>query len=162
MNYCDSGRPGEIAIDHYQMFHKVRRDAKHRELKLAILRRQSKQLIQCESNYGCALDRFNADMRSILQQHGKQSHHRSTLKDVAMDLLAKPIEKRACESSGDDKVNVVDLRIQVDDDLTGLELRQLGRGGNILDDLFLELVSPVQSLELDAEPLLVEIHGHTP
>ena len=78
-----------------------------------------------------------------------------------IDRLAKSIVERALESSSNDEVNAVDLRIQFDDDLSGLGLDQFGGGGNILDDLVLELVSPVQTFEFDAEPLLVEIHEHT-
>ena len=162
MNHCDCGRLGKVAIDQHQMFHKVGRDAKHRELELAILGRQSKQLVQGEVNYGCGLNGFDVQVRSIGQQHGKQPHHRSTLKGVAMDLLAKSIEERAFESSSEDEVNVVDVRIQFDDDLSGLELYQSGGGDKFLDDLLLEVASPVQMLEFDAEPMGVEIHGHTP
>jgi len=43
MSHSDSGRLGAVAIDHHQVFHKVGRDAKHRELELPMRRGQSKQ-----------------------------------------------------------------------------------------------------------------------
>src|SRR5215813_5966684 len=109
MNYSDSGRPGEFAIDHHQAFHNVGRDAKHRDLEIAMLGGQSKQVVQAEADYGCRLEGLDVEMRSTGQQYGKQPHHRPTSKDVGMDLLAKSIKQRSFESSGDNEVDLIDL-----------------------------------------------------
>jgi len=55
-------------------------------------------------------------------------------------------------------VNVVDLRIQGDDNLPGLKLNELGGGCDFLDDFFLELASLFQAPQFDAESLLVMSH----
>jgi hypothetical protein len=79
-----------------------------------------------------------------------------------MNFFAQEIEERARKSAGNDEVNVGGLGIQGYDGLSRLEMRQLGAGGNITDHLIRELASPIQTLELDAEPILVKIHGHAP
>ena len=158
MDHPDGGRPGEFAIDHHQMFHEVRRDAEHRELELAMLGRQPEQVVQPEVNDGRVLGGLDMERRSIGQQHGEQPDHRSPSEGVAMDLLAESIEQRAFEPASDHEVNVSDVRIQGDDDLPGLELHELGGRDDVPDDLLLEFASPVQTLEFDAEPVLVEIH----
>jgi hypothetical protein len=55
-------------------------------------------------------------------------------------------------------VNVVDLRIQGDDNLPGLKLNELGGGCDFLDDFFLELASPFQAPQFGAESLLIMNH----
>ena len=158
MDHPDGGRPGEFAIDHHQVFHEVRRDAEHRELELAMPGRQPEQVVQPEVNDGRVLGGLDMERRSIGQQHGEQPDHRSPSEGVAMDLLAESIEQRAFEPAGDHEVYVGGVRIQGDDDLSGLELHGPGGRDDVPDDLLLEFASPVQTLEFDAEPVLVEIH----
>jgi hypothetical protein len=109
MNHPDGGRLGEFAIDHHQMFDNVGRDAKHRELELAMLGRQAKERVQGEMNDRCGLNGFYAEMRSVGENHGKEADHRAALKGVAIDRLANAIEERAFESAGDDEVNALDF-----------------------------------------------------
>src|SRR5260370_28867662 len=98
------------------------------------------------------------EAQSIGQQDGDKSHDRAPTEDLVMDLFANLVVERSRESSGDDEVNLADLRIQVDDDLSRVELHLFRGGGDLLDDLLLELVSPVQSVQFDSEPMLVENH----
>jgi hypothetical protein len=149
MNHGDHGRLGQFSIDQHQPFDNVRRYAKYGELKVAVLGRQTKQIVQGQLGDGRGLYRLDVEMRSIDQQQGKESYDGSAMKGVRMDPLAKSIEYLARKSSRDHEKYVAGLGIQLDNDLSWLKLLQFGRSGYVVDNLVVELASPIQALEFD-------------
>jgi hypothetical protein len=71
------------------------------------------------------------------------------MKRVRVDPLAKSIEYLARKLSRDHEKYVTGLGIQLDNDLSWLKLFQIGRRGYIVDNLVVELASPIQALEFD-------------